>query len=193
MAKGTKVWIVVILLLAVGLFYVYRARSMRAVSPEPIFERDKTEVHRVAIRKGGREIELVREDGEWRISGNDTLEVRPNRLDGLFNRVLKAKRATVMTERTDRWATYSVDDSTGTRLKVMGEGGVVLGEYVFGQSRSDWSKSYVRIPPDPTVYLADENVTFQLDPDETFWGEAPKAEEDDSGVEIDASIDTTGD
>ena len=46
--------------------------------------------------------------------------------------------------------------------------------YVFGRSNTDYSRSYVRIGNDPNVYLTDQNVTYMLNTQETYWGEIPK-------------------
>ena len=46
--------------------------------------------------------------------------------------------------------------------------------YIFGRSKSDYSRAYVRIWNDPTVYLADENVLYMLSTKVTYWGEKPK-------------------
>ena len=49
-----------------------------------------------------------------------------------------------------------------------------VGQYIFGRSKSDYSRSYVRIGNDPKVYLADENVIYMLSTKESYWGEKPK-------------------
>ena len=51
-----------------------------------------------------------------------------------------------------------------------------MGYYVFGRSKSDYSRSYIRIGDDPNVYLSDQNVTYMLSTRETYWGQKPKVE-----------------
>ena len=48
--------------------------------------------------------------------------------------------------------------------------------HIFGRSKSDYSRSYVRVGDNPKVYLADQNVTYMLSTLETYWGEKPKEE-----------------
>ena len=180
-----KVWIIGILILCVGIFYVQRSKDRYTTSIEGIFTEDSKKVEKILIHKGDDSIELVKDDDSWRIAGNDTLVIRENQVDDFFTQVLGAKRSTVMTEKPDKWTTYSVDDSSGTHLTVVAENGQTVGDYVFGGSRSDWGKSYVRIRPDPNVYLTD-NVIYQLSTSVTYWGEKPKPVEeswDSSGVE----------
>ena len=54
--------------------------------------------------------------------------------------------------------------------------GETVGYYIFGRSKSDYSRSYVRVGNNPKVYLADQNVTYMLQTRPTYWGEKPKEE-----------------
>ena len=85
-------------------------------------------------------------------------------------------RRTGMIENPEKYGKYSVDDSTGTHLAVINSEGKTVGYYVFGRSKSDYSRSYIRIGDDPKVYLVDQNVTYMLSTRETYWGEKPKEE-----------------
>ena len=67
-----------------------------------------------------------------------------------------------------------MDDSTGTHLAIINSKGETVGYYVFGRSKSDYSRSYIRIGDDPKVYLVDQNVIYMLATRETYWGEKPK-------------------
>ena len=97
-------------------------------------------------------------------------------MDNLFDKVLKVNRGTIISENPEKYGKYSVDDSTGTHLAVIDSKGETVGYYVFGRSKSDYSRSYIRIGDDPNVYLADQNVTYMLSTRETYWGEKPKEE-----------------
>ena len=175
-----RVWIIVLVVLVAGVLYVQHSKNRRVSAREPIFASEKESVQKVAIARRAEGVELVNDGSKWRIVGNDTLEVRENRITDLFDRVLKANRTTLMTEKADRWKTYSVDDSAGTRLTVLDWDGNQLGRYVFGSSMSDWGRNYVRIGDDPRVYLTDASVIFHLNTMDTFWGEKPKPPEPDS-------------
>ena len=196
MGRG-RLWIVVIALLAVGLIYVQRSKRHYTTPTDGIFSGDRDAVAKVAIHQAGEKLELVEEDGAWRIVGHDTLQIRHDRIDGLFDDVLTAKRSTAMTEDSGRWSTYSVDEASGIQLTLFDGNGNILGVFVFGPSRSDWSKSYVRIEPSPTVHLTDRNVVYRLSARETFWGEVPGpiGVEADSpgGVEVDLSTESEED
>ena len=66
---------------------------------------------------------------------------------------------------------YSIDDSSGIHLAIINSKGETINYYVFGRSQSDYSRSYIRIGDDPTVYLADKNITYMLSTKPTYWGE----------------------
>ena len=94
-----------------------------------------------------------------------------------------------ISENPEKYGKYSVDDSTGTHLAVINSEGKTVGYYVFGRSKSDYSRSYIRIGDDPKVYLVDQNVTYMLSTRETYWGEKPKEEVPPQPVDI--PVDTT--
>ncbi|SVB30993.1 uncharacterized protein METZ01_LOCUS183847 [marine metagenome] len=143
---------------------------------EAIFYDEPEDIFKFLIQQGQEAIELSRVDTLWRISGNDTLEVKAQSMDNLFDKVLKVNRGTIISENPEKYGKYSVDDSTGTHLAVINSKGKTVGYYVFGRSKSDYSRSYVRVGSDPKVYLADQNVTYMLQTRPTYWGEKPKEE-----------------
>ncbi len=191
MGKNTKIWIVVLLILGAGLWYVQQSKSGRQSSYQEIFTHERDVVYGVEIRKRDDRITLAKEGDVWKIVGQDSLEVRQNRLDDLFNQVLAVQRGTVMTTESSRWETYAVGDSTGTHLTVKDASGGTLGEFVFGQSKTDWGRNYVRVKPEPSVYLTDKNITFYLNPSAMYWGETPQppiAPSDSVRVEVDPPV-----
>lgn len=177
-----RIWVVVLIALAAGVWYVQHAKEKRVSASEPIFQRDRESVQKVIVRKRTDDIVLVNDGGKWQIQGNDSLEVRENRLNDLFDRVLKTHRTTLMTRSPERWTTYTVDDTLGTHLTLVGWEDDTLGTWVFGTSRSDWGKNYVRIGDRPEVYLTDAGVVYHLNTMDTFWGELPGPAEPDSAA-----------
>ncbi len=186
MAKRARVWLIVILALAAGVAYVQFSKTGYTIAGTPIFEGSREDVQQVVIERGGERVEL-RLDGEvWRLVGHDSLEVREAPIDNLLDKVLAVRSTTLMTRRADRWDVYSVDDSTGIRLSVRNAGGAELAAFVFGQSRRDWSKNYVRLASEDAVYLTDNNITYYLNATPDFWGRKPEpAAADSTGPDID--------
>ena len=176
MAKNLQFALIVLLVFIGIFFYNKSSQSKHKSSTEAIFSNDPEDIFKFLIQKGEEAIELARVDTLWRISGNDTLEVKPRSMDNLFQKVLKVNRGTIISENPQKYGKYSVDDSTGTHLAVINSKGETVGYYVFGRSKSDYSRSYIRVGDDPNVYLADQNVTYMLSTRETYWGKKPKVE-----------------
>ena len=176
MAKNVQIALIV-LIVFIGLYFLNKSSQSKLDSTsESIFNNDAEDIFKFLIQKGEEAIELARVDTLWRISGNDTLEIKSRSMDNLFDKVLKVNRGTIISENPEKYDKYSVDDSTGTHLAVVDSKGETVGYYVFGRSKSDYSRSYIRIGDDPNVYLSDQNVTYMLSTRETYWGQKPKVE-----------------
>jgi len=176
MIKNVQIALIVLVIL-VGIYFLNKSSQKKFKSTsEAIFNDEPKDIFKFLIQQGQEAIALSRVDTLWRISGNDTLEVKSRSMDNLFDKVLKVNRGTIISENPEKYGKYSVDDSTGTHLAVINSKGETVGYYVFGRSKSDYSRSYVRVDSDPKVYLADQNVIYMLQTRPTYWGEKPKEE-----------------
>ena len=176
MTKNFQIALVVLVVL-IGIFFLNKnSQSKLESTSEAIFTFDVEDIFKFLIQNGDEAIELSRIDTLWKISGNDTLEMKSQSMDNLFEKVLKVNRGTIISENPEKYGKYSVDDSAGTHLAVIDSKGETVGYYVFGRSKSDYSRSYIRVGSDPRVYLADQNVTYMLQTRPTYWGEKPKEE-----------------
>ena len=174
MTKNVQIALIILVIL-VGIYFLNKSSQTKFESmSEAIFNDEPEDIFKFLIQQDQEAIELSRVDTLWRISGNDTLEVKSRSMDNLFDKVLKVNRGTIISENPENYGKYSVDDSTGTHLAVINSKGETVGYYVFGRSKSDYSRSYIRIGDDPKVYLVDQNVTYMLATRETYWGEKPK-------------------
>ena len=176
MTKHLKISLSVLVAL-IGIYLLnIRSQGKLESTSTAIFKDDPEDIFKILIQKGEEAIELARVDTIWKISGNDTLIAKPRSIEDLFNKILKVNRGTIISENPDNYAKYSIDDSTGTHLAVINSKGKSVGYYIFGRSKSDYSRSYVRVFNDPKVYLADQNVLYMLSTQATYWGEKPKDE-----------------
>tara|TARA_B100000315_G_scaffold182363_1_gene171216 strand:+ start:183 stop:758 length:576 start_codon:yes stop_codon:yes gene_type:complete len=189
MAKNLKIPLIVLVALIGIYLLIIRSQAKHESTSTAIFTDSPEDLFKIIIQQGEEAIELARVDTMWKISGNDTLVTKPSSIGNLFDKVLKVNRGTIISENPEKYGKYSVDDSTGTHLAVINSKGNTVAYYVFGRSKSDYSRSYVRIGDDPKVYLADQNITYMLTTRETYWGEKPKEEVPAPPIEIKA--DTT--
>ena len=176
MTKNFQIALIILVVLIGIFFFNKNSQSKLETVSEAIFVDDIEDIFKFLIQNGEEAIELARVDTMWRISGNDTLEVKSRSIDNLFDKVLRVNRGTIISENPEKYEKYSVDDSTGTHLAVIDSKGEIIGYYIFGRSKSDYSRSYVRVGSDSKVYLADQNVTYMLQTRPTYWGEKPKEE-----------------
>ena len=174
MTKNFKIAFIVLVVLTGVYLLNIRSQGKLESTSTAIFTDDPEDVFKILIQTGEEAVELARVDTVWRISGNDTLVTKPRSIENLFDKVLKVNRETIISENPEKYDKYSVDDSTGTHLAIINSKGETVGYYVFGRSKSDYSRSYIRIGDDPKVYLVDQNVTYMLATRETYWGEKPK-------------------
>jgi len=180
----------IVLIVLIGVYILNNQSQSKFNSTSAvIFTNDPKDIFKILIQTGDDAIELSRSDTVWKISGNDTLVSKVRSIENLFDKVLKINRGTIISENPEKYGKYSVDDSTGTHLAVINSKGETVGYYIFGRSKSDYSRSYVRINDDPNVYLADENVIYMLSTRETYWGEKPK--EDIPSLPAESPLDTS--
>ena len=189
MTKNFKIAFIVLVVLTGVYLLNIRSQGKLESTSTAIFTDDPEDIFKILIQTGKEALELARVDTVWKISGNDTLVTKPRSIENLFDKVLKVNRGTIISENPEKYDKYSVDDSTGTHLAVINSEGKTVGYYVFGRSKSDYSRSYIRIGDNPKVYLVDQNVTYMLSTRETYWGEKPKEEVPQQPVDI--PVDTT--
>ena len=145
----------------------YRAQSNN------VFSILMEEVYRFDVQKDSLYITLQRKDTTWQITGNDSLLIQTNRINDIENNVLTVKRESVVSKKPSKWQSFDVDDSLGTKITFYGFNDEVLGEAIFGRSKSDWQRSYVRLIGENNVYMTNENVINRLQARPTFWGKKP--------------------
>ena len=145
----------------------YRAQSNN------VFSILMEEVYRFDVQKDSLYIALQRKDTTWQITGNDSLLIQANRINDVENKILNIKRESVVSKKPSKWKSFNVDDSLGTKITFYGFNDEVLGEAIFGRSKSDWQRSYVRLIGENNVYMTNENVINRLQARPTFWGKKP--------------------
>jgi hypothetical protein len=145
-------------------------QKMYLSSSSKLFNIEKEQVKKILIQSQGEALELLRSDTTWSISGHDSLLMKADLLTSFFDRVLTLESETVMTKNESKWATYNVDDSLGTHLALVDYNDNTLGYYVFGRSKSDYARCYVRTKESSDVHLVNNNVMFNLQVNPQYWG-----------------------
>ena len=176
MTRNFKILIIILFILT-GIYFINTSSQNQLLSKsDNAIILDKNQIKKILIQQGSDALELAKKDTLWTISGNDTLIIKSKSIDDFFNQVLEVKKETIISENPEKYAIYSIDDSTGTHLALIDSLDKTIGYYIFGRSKSDYSRSYIRSKDDPKVYLADQNVMYMLSTRPTYWGETAQKE-----------------
>ena len=90
--------------------------------------------------------------------------------------MLTLEKTSLVSKNPANWNKFMVDDSSGAKLKFLDFENKVLSEVVVGRSNAEWSSSNIRIGDKPEVYHTSENVSWQINPSPTYWGEVVQAD-----------------
>jgi len=163
------------LCLMIGLYFInLNNQKSYTSSSSKLFHIEEKNIKKILIQSGTDALELMKQDSIWIITGVDTLKIKDQSIANLFDNLLSLETQMLMTERKEKWSTYSVDDSTGTHLALVDWNDTTIGYYVFGRSASDYSRCYVRSNNSSNVYLTTNNIMYNLQTRPDYWGEAPE-------------------
>jgi len=175
MTKQAKVAFISLFVLAILYFVNSKMQDKYTARDTDLFTKNREHVTRIQIQKDGEEIELVKVDTSWTISGQDSLSVKTNVMNTFFDDIESLEREeSPISTNPKNWSKYSVDDSTGTHLSLFGLNDKELGRFVLGRSKTNYSQNSIRIDDNPDVYLTSKNVLHRIQTRPTFWGEIPK-------------------
>ena len=174
MTKNLKIALIALIFLLIIFFINNNKQNSFISKSNKIFTKNINEIKKILIQQNNEAIELTRIDTTWEISGNDSLIIKDRAIDNFFNQVLKINTGTLISENPKKYNKYSISDSLGIHLELINAQNKTIAYYVFGKSKTDYSRSYVRLGDDPNVYLADQNITYMLNTSESYWGEIPK-------------------
>ncbi len=146
-----------------------------------LVEIDTAKVTRVLIDAKGENLELLKENNNWKVSiGNGKYaEAQKSSVKSALNSLLSIKPSRIAAKSPDKWKEYQVD-SAGTRVQVF-EGGkntldLVIGRFGFDQQSMQRMQqmggrgmpefySYLRLENENEVYVADNFMGSSINTD----------------------------
>jgi hypothetical protein len=169
-------WLLIGVLVMLGIYLIVQSQQGGYdTQAGRIFPKETAGITKLVVEKGGEMLTLTKTDTTWSIVGHDTLVVKADRISALFGQAFDVERETLMTQKTGNWGKYSVDDATGTHVKIFDAADVLVTHVVFGQSTSDWSRNYVRVGEGSGVFLTNTSVLNLFSTGATYWGQKPPA------------------
>ena len=173
MTRNMKILLAILGVIVILYFISQSGQKKHQAQSNDVFSIVMEEVYRFDVQKDSLYIALQRKDTTWQITGNDSLLIQENRINDVENKILTIKRESVVSKKPSKWKSFNVDDSLGTKITFYDFNDEVLGEAIFGRSKSDWQRSYVRLIGGDNVYMTNENVINSLQMRPTFWGKKP--------------------
>ena len=154
-------------------FYNQNVQRSYTVPDSSIFSGNPEDIHRVLISEGDDSLELVRSDSTWLITQADTLLIKENQINNLFDRLLAVKMEMLISRNETKWEKFGVDDSLGRHLQVFDDKDKKLIHYIFGNAGQDYQHNYIRDSNSSEIYRTNDNVYFLLNSSATYWGKSP--------------------
>ncbi len=168
-------YVLIALAVLIVLFFVSRMQqSGYSTQADAVFPANTQTIKTIELWTKDDTLTLEKQGEDWTLAGHDSLEIRPNKMDPFFERVLEVKKETMISRNPDNWAKYSIDDTSGTHIKLLDTNGSEMAYAVFGRSSRDWSHNYVRTKDEEEVFLTNQSVIHLLYPRASYWGEKPK-------------------
>ena len=157
------------------LLFLYNQNSQEShtVAGEAIFSGNREDVFRIVISENDKLIELVKRDTSWSIIQVDSLLIKENQIDKVFDRLLLVEQEMLITSKEEKWEKFGVDDSLGRHLRIFDENDKELIHFVFGNSGQDYQHNYIREHKSSDVFRTNDNVYFLLNSNVTYWGKKP--------------------
>jgi len=157
------------------LLFLYNKNSQDSYKmvSQSIFDGSADDVFRIQLSEDNKEIELIRKDSTWSISNVDSLVVKEDQIEKIFDRLLKVEKEILITNKEEKWEKFGVDDSLARHIQIYDENDNEIIHFLFGNSGQDWQHNYVRKNGSSDVYRTNDNIFFLLNTNTTYWGKKP--------------------
>jgi len=159
--------VLVVLAAAATLFEVNRRRSFGSAGRPifPAFSQEKAD--RIEVRGGGREVELRRDGGEWRVATERNVLAEPRYPREILEGLETFTTSTLISTSPARHATFEVDTS-GFVVRVL-QGEKALAQFIVGKPGPDFMSTYIRPLDRNEVYLVPSYLRTTVDRGDEPW------------------------
>ena len=172
------------LVVIIILFFVnQRLQSNLTIKTGKIFDGNYEDISGIQISEKNKIIELIKSDSLWTLKGHDSLVVKENQLDKIFDKIVPLKKEMLITNKSEKWEKFGVDDSLGRHFKLFNSDNKELKHYIFGNSGQDYQHNYIRENGSSEVYRTNDNVYFLLNSNVNYWGSKPPEPDKEPALE----------
>lgn len=178
---------IIILLLIVGGIYYWDSRSGEKTFKTELVEIDSAKVTSIFISpkdNNYKEIKLLKRDNDWRVEmeGKKSMKASIEMVVYVIKELQKIKSKRLAATEENKWKEFQVDDSSGTKVKVM-EGNnltlsIIIGKFSYLQDpnqmqmqggRGGEMLTYVRLAEEKNVYVTEGFLSMTFNRDYDNW------------------------
>ncbi|MFY0686515.1 MAG: DUF4340 domain-containing protein [Cyclobacteriaceae bacterium] len=163
--------LLIVLAVLIGVFAVVKFTGNKSRSKsfkETLVEIDTARMTSLEITEGEQSTILTRKEGQWMVSTeNGDKKAMHTTIRSLVSTLKTVRPARIASRSADKWQDFSVDETSGTRVKVL-EGDettldIILGRFGVEGQRSFYT--YVRLFEDTDTYVADDFMKMSISSD----------------------------
>ena len=185
MTNTVKYSLTALIIIIILYFVNQRIQSKHTIETGKIYVGNVDNISKIQISEKDKTLELIKTDSTWSIVQAESLVVKENQLDRIFDEIIPLKKEMLITNKEEKFEKFGVDDSLGRHFKLFDASDKELIHYIFGNSGQDYQHNYIRENNSSDVYRTNDNVYFLLNSNVTYWGSKPKLESDESVLEAD--------
>tara|TARA_B100001250_G_C19494728_1_gene654673 strand:+ start:145 stop:705 length:561 start_codon:yes stop_codon:yes gene_type:complete len=183
MTNNIKYSVSVLFIIIIVFFINQRLQNQHTVKTGNIFTGNIEDISKITISEKNKILELVKTDSIWSIAQADSMIVKENQLNKIFDKILPLKKEMLITNKKEKWEKFGVDDSLGRHFKLFDNIDNELIHYVFGNSGNDYQRNYIRENNSSEVYRTNDNVYYLLNSNVNYWGSKPSKQENKEEIE----------
>ena len=90
--------------------YNHNSQKSHTVAGEASYTGQRENVARIVISENEKLIELVKKDTTWSITQADSLLIKENQIDKVFDRLLIVEQEMLMSSKEEKWEKFGVED-----------------------------------------------------------------------------------
>ena len=95
------------LVVIIILFFVnQRLQSNLTIKTGKIFDGNYEDISVIQISEKNKIIELIKSDSLWTLKGHDSLVVKENQLDKIFDKIVPLKKEMLITNKSEKWEKF---------------------------------------------------------------------------------------
>jgi hypothetical protein len=151
-----SVMLLAVLIVLLGIYWLVQTKKPVVEANRPFVEVDSAKVATLAIRASGESIELTKNGDLWTMTKPVSFPAASKTIQSAVGRLKDMKRLVLITEQTNRFREYQVDDSAGVRIAV--SDGKKSTVFYLGKASST-GNSYARLDGSNQVWEVSGNPT----------------------------------